>query len=578
MVRGGYESLDGEWAFAFDPEDRYEGGGRGHEKGFAPEVKITVPFSYETAASGIGRTEHCRRVWYCREIKAEPKRGENVLLWFEGADYLTKVWVNGTFVGQNEGAYHRFGFDITKQLRKGANTLAVKCEDAPDARQIRGKQRWFQEERFECFYTQTTGIWKSVWLETVAGARVEDIRVTPLYAERKARFDIGIAGAGDDTELEIAVSFGGEAVTGARVPAQSAVSIGLDISRAGETRAAREWSPGRPDLYDVEIAVYKGGAVADTVGSYFGFRDIRASGGAVLLNRLPFYQKLVLDQGYWPESGLTPPSEGALIRDIELAKSMGFNGARKHQKIEDERYLYWADVLGFAVWCEMPSCHAFSERLIGAFTDQWQKAVRQNCSHPSVIAWVPFNESWGIENVLTDPAQQNFTEGVYRLTKAVDPTRPVVSNDGWEHTSSDILTLHNYESDPACFAAQVSDAVNGRHAHEPPFFVRRAAFADGYRYGGQPVMISEYGGIAMNGRKGWGYGEHAADGGRLLERVRALTDGIKALPGVCGYCYTQLADVRQEINGLLYEDRSPKVPAEDVKEINDSRGGNKGCG
>jgi beta-galactosidase/beta-glucuronidase len=560
LVRGGFTPLNGRWAFAFDQNDGLESAG--YERGFASDTEINVPFSYETAASGIGKTEHCACVWYCREIQAEPREGERVILWFEGADYLSRVWVNGAFAGQNEGAYHRFGFDITKHLRKGANTLAVKCEDKMDGRRIRGKQRWYNEERFECFYTQTTGIYKDVWLETVPDTRVESLRITPLYSERKVRFDAGIANA-CGAELEIAVSFKGEPVASVRVAAKGEVSVDLDIGMAGKTRAVYDWTPDNPDLYDAELRVYRDGTAVDTAGSYFGFRDIRAAGGAVLLNRFPFCQKLVLDQGYWPESGLTPPSEEALMRDIELAKSMGFNGARKHQKTEDERYLYWADVLGFAVWCEMPSCHAFSDGLIGAFTDQWQRVVRQNYNHPSVLAWVPFNESWGIENVATDAAQKDFSKSAYRLTKALDPMRPVISNDGWEHTESDILTLHNYGADPGCIAEQVLGAT-GEGAR---FSGQRRAFADGCGYGGQPVMISEYGGIAMNGHRGWGYGEHAADGETLLGRIRALTGGIKTLPRVYGYCYTQLTDVQQEINGLLYEDRTPKIPPDEIKRV-----------
>lgn len=327
------------------------------------------------------------------------------------------------------------------------------------------------------------------------------------------------------------------------------------------------WSPQHPNLYDVEFVLTLDGQVVDRVFSYFGMRKISIENGRVLLNNVPIYQRLILDQGYWTDSHLTPPSEEALIEDIDSMLAMGYNGVRKHMKIEDARFLYWCDVKGLLVWSEMAATFEFQDQAVEAFTKEWLEIVRQQYNHPSIITWVPFNESWGISSILRDPRQQKFTEGIYHLTKAIDPYRPVITNDGWEHTVSDILTLHDYVENGDGFMKRYSN-LEAVLTCETTCNQWKFAFAEGYKYRGQPIMITEFGGIAFRSDKGWGYGRQVSTEEEFLSRFEGLTMAIKSVDSIVGYCYTQLTDVQQEINGILNEDRTPKFPLEKIKQIN----------
>ena len=298
-------------------------------------------------------------------------------------------------------------------------------------------------------------------------------------------------------------------------------------------------------------------------------REIRIDEGKILLNGVPLYQKLILDQGYWKESGLTPPSEEALTEDIDKIRRMGFNGVRKHMKIEDERFLYWCDVKGILVWSEMPATYSFDDLAIKSFTSEWIDIVRQNYNHPCIITWTPFNESWGVPDIKTSKVEQAFTKMIYYLTKSMDPMRPVITNDGWEHTISDILTLHDYEEDGDIFRKKYAEKeliVTNEIYHAKV----RSAFADGYHYQGQPIIISEYGGIAFEdkGDGQWGYGDAVRTETEFLERYRKITSAIQSISYISGYCYTQVSDVQQEVNGLLTEDRKYKIDPEKIAAIN----------
>jgi hypothetical protein len=289
----------------------------------------------------------------------------------------------------------------------------------------------------------------------------------------------------------------------------------------------------------------------------------------ILLNNVPIYQRLILDQGYWNDSHLTPPSEDAIIEDIEKIMAMGYNGIRKHQKIEDERFLYWCDVKGVLVWSEMAASYSFNDNAIAQFTNEWVDIVKQNYNHPCIITWVPFNESWGLHNIKTNVKQQNFTQTIYYLTKSLDENRPVIVNDGWEHTISDIITLHDYEEKAFTLLERYSDKdsiLENRIA----FDKRKYVFADGFAYRGQPIIISEFGGIALsNGQQGWGYGNKVVDNEAFIKRFDEITTAIKNLPYVCGYCYTQVTDVQQEINGLMDAERNFKIEPKIIKAINE---------
>ncbi|MDR0641291.1 MAG: beta galactosidase jelly roll domain-containing protein [Treponema sp.] len=562
-----WKPLDGTWDFAFDDSDEGHNGGWFHS--FPAGKKITVPFTYEYPASGIGDQSHHDVVWYQRTVELDKEQGRRILLHFEGSDYHTQVWVNGIFTGEHSGAYARFSLDITEAALQGNNRITVRVEDSFDIAQPRGKQRW-KDENFGCWYLQNTGIWKSVWIEQIPKTHITGVKMTPVIEKGALEIEVELSHAGGDLNFEALVSFQGKAVNGVSVPAlkkRMALTLDLNSSQLWEW-GIRSWSPEKPDLYDIEFRLTKNGAALDRVFSYFGMREIRILGKSVLLNGSPLYQRLILDQGYWKESGITPPGEQALIDDIDKIMAAGYNGVRKHQKTEDERFLYWADVKGLLVWSEMAAAYEFNDAAQKNFTREWLEILRQNYNHPSIITWTPFNESWGVPHIQISGPQQHFTEAIYHLTKAYDPYRPVVCNDGWEHTVSDIVTLHDYEEGGEDFLGRYGDLegiLSNRVSHNKSRF----AFAQGYSYRGQPVIISEFGGIAFSNRgEGWGYGNKVKSPEEYIKRFDAITTAIKKLGGVSGFCYTQVSDVQQEINGIMDMDRNFKIAPEILKEIN----------
>ena len=496
------------------------------------------------------------------------KAGKRTILNIDGADYETSVFVNGKLVGTHCGAYSRFSFDITDFLTEQDNILTIRCFDDNHPIQVRGKQRW-EKHNFGCWYVETTGIYKSVWLEYVDDVYLTNLKITPSIKDYSVRFDFSVNKPSHDTEVRFAVSYDGKPICSARVSADdvdNGVSLRLDSREL--TYQVEHWSVCNPALYDVDITVYNNDLPVDTVGSYFGLREYVTKDEKIMLNNTPFYARLVLDQGYWPESGLTPPSEEALVKDILLCKEMGFNGARKHQKVEDERYFYYADILGFTVWCELPSNHWASDKATKQITKEWLDIVVQNYNHPSLVSWVIFNESWGVRNIMLSPEQSNLATGLYYLTKSIDSMRPVISNDGWMHAKSDILTIHHYEQDGEklysyyndLYKLVSGDITGGQHL----------PFAEGYEYEGQPIIISEFGGTAYTGETNdvcWGYGNGVANDDEYIERLTSLVNAIKRM-NISGYCYTQITDVEQEVNGVLRADRTPKVALQHIKKIN----------
>ena len=582
MVRDSWRSLNGEWEFRFDDD----GQGARHRwyENFQSEMKIQVPFSYETRLSGIKTEKEHFCIWYARNLefsKSELVR-KRVLLHFEGCDYLTSVWINGKKVGDHKGGYTRFSFDITDYLTE-ENRIVVRVEDSFDEQQLRGKQRW-RTESFRCWYVQTTGIWKSVWMETVDEVHISSLKLTPDIKERALKIDLDVeTGASEEYKnirAEVQIAFREKLINTIAFPIgryHTTVQIDVtDIDEDTELNGIHLWSPDQPNLYDFKILLYHGTRLCDEVGSYFGMREITTYHGNVLLNEEPIYQRLILDQGYWSDSGLTPHSEEAIIEDITKTKELGFNGARKHQKIEDERYYYWCDVLGLLVWCEIPSAYRFGDRTVHNCMREISEIVEQHYNHPSVIVWTVFNESWGVNEIRTDRQQQHFTEAAYHMIKSLDKLRLVVSNDGWEHTVSDIITLHDYEEDTEVFLERYDGnpekILEGGIYHN----LIKSAFAENYHYSGQPIMISEYGGIAFrNEQTGWGYGNKVQTADEFITRYENITSAIKKLPYLCGYCYTQLTDVYQEINGLMDAERNFKVAPEIIRSINLKRLGSR---
>ena len=567
FVRKRWNNLNGEWRFAFDDGNAGERE-EWYKAEFPADLTICVPYSYQTLKSGINDKKRHDYIWYQKDVSysAEELGGDRILLWFEGCDYISKVWVNGTFIGRHEGGYCRFGFDITDAVRKdssGTYRLTVKCEDTYDATQPRGKQKWM-DDPYGCWYVETNGIWKTVWTEFVGADRIERVKFTPNKNTYAVDFEVEICGNIKGVDLVTEIYKDGKLVAGNTshiVRNRFSYSIGL----ADDTAQFKIhwWSYDCPALYDLKFYLKRGEEVIYMAGSYFGFRAFYAQRDSLILNNGPTYLKMVLEQGYYRESGMTYADEQAIVEELQLIKELGFNGVRMHQKIEDERFFYYADILGVATWVEMPSAYEYRDATVDKVTAEWKEVVRQHYNHPSVFAWVPINESWGVPRVLTHRREQNFTQALYYLTKAYDGVRPVISNDGWEHTESDIVTLHNYEQDPKKFGEFYRDldkVLSGENISD--YLQWRLPFAKGYEYRGQPVMITEFAGIGFNIENrngGWGYGNQVKSKEEFAERLSGLVRDVRGNKRICGFCVTQVTDVEAEVNGLCDSERKAKL-------------------
>lgn len=579
FVRDNWENLNGIWDFKFDDENCGEQ--EQWFKTFKSELTIQVPFTYETKLSGIQEESRHDNIWYHKTIQVDGTRlkKNNYIIHFEGSDFVTKLWVNGQYAGSHKGGYARFSFDITKLIKDGTNHLTVKVEDSFDMQQPRGKQRWINQN-FGCWYVQTTGIWKTVWTEYVPKISLKQVKMTPNLEDYslEVEYNVNIPEPmlNGDFMVEAAVYFEGQLINKTLTSVMSEhieTKVDLFVKKPdGMEWTVQTWSPEEPNLYDIEFSLINKGEIFDKAGSYFAMREIRIDGPNILLNGRPLYQRLILDQGYWEPSHLTPPSEDALIEDIDKIQALGYNGLRKHQKTEDERFLYWCDVKGMLVWSEAPATYQYSDYAVHEFTTEWLEIVKQNYNHPCIITWTPFNESWGISRVETKRTEQHFTEAIYHLTKSIDKCRPVIVNDGWEHTVSDIITLHDYEETGEVLKARYTEYQNEIMTTEVYHSNHKSAFANGYQYKGQPVIISEYGGIAFNNDdSGWGYGNKVNTKEEFIQRFDSITTAVKELPYVCGFCYTQVSDVQQEVNGLMDIERNFKVEPETIREINERK-------
>ncbi|MGW0613765.1 sugar-binding domain-containing protein [Streptomyces sp. NPDC002788] len=585
LRRADWTDLSGPWGFAHDDADAGRDAGWHHDP--APfDRTITVPFPPEAPASGIRDTAHHPVVWYRRTLRLPGGEvsGRRVLLHFGAVDYRASVWVDGTHVGDHEGGMTPFSFDVTAALA-GADehTVVVRAEDLPwDAGQPRGKQDW-QGSPHVIWYHRTTGIWQPVWLESVPEPSVAELCWTSDLAGASVRLEAvlrrPLSRPGNPLVMRVGLRLGDEllaeqsaVVTDDRV----VMDIAVPALRNGQDRDRLLWSPQSPTLVDADITLLTRAAdgmdrPVDEVASYLGIRTTGTADGRFLLNGRPYYLRMVLEQGYWPESHLAAPSAEALRREVELIKELGFNGARLHQKVEDPRFLYWCDRLGLLVWGEMAGAFAFDPEAVRRLTTEWMDVVRRDRGHPSVVAWVPFNESWGVQDIAGSPAQRAFVEGVVHLTRALDPSRPVISNDGWEMTDSDMWTIHDYAGTGQELRARYGSATaveamltDGRPGG------RRVVLDPDARdpRGGRPVLLTEFGGLSYRpeGEEWFGYSTVTSQDelrGRLGELFRAVTDS----PELAGFCYTQLTDTEQETNGLLTAERRAKLPVEEIRRM-----------
>ncbi len=555
--REGWLNLNGEWQFETDKKG--DGEARGLMSGQELARKILVPFCPESPLSGIGMTNYMPHVWYRRRFHVpDTMRGQRLRLHFGAVDYRARVWVNGRFLGEHRGGYVPFAFEITGAVRDGDNELVVHAiDELRSGLQPAGKQT--HTVSHGCVYTRTTGIWQTVWLEAVGATYLREFSLTPDLDGGRVIFQGSMDGPMRGVTVRLRAFAGGRKVGEETVPAawRNTFAV-LKLSKVVA------WHPGKPFLYDLTVETLRDGKVLDSVRSYFGLRKITIEGNRFLINDQPVFQRLVLDQGFYPDGLYTAPTDEALRRDIELSLAAGFNGARLHQKVFEPRLLYWADQLGYLVWGEFPSWGinlARAEAMV-AFVDEWREALRRDRNHPSIIGWCPLNETGTNEHIA-------LTQTLLAATQTMDPTRPLLDSSGYTHflPETDVFDCHDYTGDPKRFAAR--HAMFGLTGHDPwhnhPGDPRS-------RYRGQPYFVSEYGGIRLQtGRdtgKGWGYGGQSLGLKEFLARYQGLTGAQLDNPNIFGFCYTQLTDIEQEQNGVYFYDRKPKYDPALLRAIN----------
>ena len=573
--RKNWVNLNGTWQFEIDHSSS------GEERGLveSPSLSgtITLPFCPESKLSGVEYKDFMDCVWYKRAINLteEDLQGNRVLFHIGACDYETKVWVNGKSTGfSHKGGYTPIDLDITAHVQPGENIITIAAyDDIRSFRQPGGKQS-ARHNSYRCYYTRTTGIWQTVWYEIVPESYVKYAKLIPDAENGSVLIDAELVGTGD---LSAKVYYKGKLV-GQGFKKNKAVTAQLEISLS-ETHL---WELGNGRLYDVELTFGK-----DAVKTYFGLRSIELKDGKFYLNGKSVFQRLILDQGYYPEGITTAPTEEDLIRDIQCGLEAGFNGARMHQKVFEPRYLYHADRLGYMVWGEYGSWSMNITELdaVAIFLPEWLESVRRDLSHPALVTWCPMNESWDTSHHFPENQgkEQNndVVRIVYEQTKLLDPTRPCVDTSGNYHVKTDIYDVHDYQQDPAIFKENydklfTENELWDRHHFRWRYNNRKEGIRQTWQ--GEPVHVSEYGGIGFqlenndytDGRKkAWSYGMATTSYEEFYARYEGLTNALLDNPRIFGFCYTQLTDVEQEKNGLFtYEGRKPKFDNTILARIN----------
>ena len=558
-------NLNGAWDFAFDDHD--EGIRQAWKYSLPPErcLPIVVPFPYQTKLSGINDKSVHEIMWYSRTFTVPREwAGNNILLHFGAVDYECTVWLNGQEVGHNRGGHTPFEFNIAPYINPAAaNRLVLRVVDSQSAAQPRGKQS-ITGLPHDIDYYCSSGIWQTVWLEPVSAIRINSLRVRYEAESESLDVTVFLHAPCRDWRLTLEVFDGPMAVAEAHAT-RSRATFSFLIPISG----AKLWSPDAPHLYDLKLRLYDAHLLLDEVASYAGLRTTELCDGQFRLNGAATYLKMVLDQGYWPDGYLTAPSDEALRADVMWVKKFGFNGARKHQKIEDPRWLYWCDRIGLLVWGEMPNAREWSSQAEERLASEWRRAVERDYNHPCVITWVPVNESMGFPGLKeSHPAQHTFIERMVGITRQIDSDRHVVDNDGWEHSDiTDFCAIHDYTPTANLLRERYQETLTGGPLPAHVWIDNKPLFVLGSRYRDQPIVLSEVGGFLQI--------PHAVDAPprdmlfqfygsvrdqkELLNKYNDLMEGIASLKFVAGFCYTQLTDIEQETNGLLTYDRQPKL-------------------
>ena len=558
-----FQSLNGEWNFDFDDDKKIYKSNSFMNLDLSK--KIVVPFTYQTKLSGINDLSRHENMVYERLFDLDDSlKGKNIILNFNAVDNVCKVYLNGNYVGEHHEGYTSFKFDVSEYIKDKDNRLVVYVNDNYDPTIPRGKQYW-DGNSSRCWYNANSGIWQSVWLEAFNEDYIDVSFITPNIDTNSIKFLIESKyGYADEALIEIyykekkvrklCIDFEGK---------EANVEV---LLRADDyIDELHYWTVDNPNLYDVKLSLLKEGKVLDTVDTYFGFRKVHVDeNGDICLNNKKIYQRLILDQGYFDGGDLTPSDVEELRKDILIAKEMGFNGARKHQKIEDPYFYYYADKLGYLVWAEIPSPYNFNHHEVNYMNSLIQNVVKQLYNHPSIITWVPFNESWGVRKALTDYKQKSLIKSAYYLIKSLDESRLVDSNDGWENVSeTDFISIHDYSATGDDF--EIKYRRDNLNTVQP---MGRKLMAYGERYNNHPVLLTEYGGLSMVKEVGENFfGYHiASDEEKLLSDLTHLQENVRKCD-FNGFCYTQLTDVKQETNGLLDAKHNPKYDLKAIRKI-----------
>lgn len=563
--RSEYELLNGEWKFVFDEEN--QGIVNHFEKEFPSQYRnIIVPYPYQSEASGIGLPEkQCDVIWYEREFDIVSSDQQHIII-FNGVDYKTMIFINGRFAMSHEGGYDIFSVDASPFVCVGRNKITLRIEDKMEIDQIRGKQRW-RKDSFTCFYPETSGIVRDVYMEHLNRVHIDDFSFKADYLNRSLTTHL-ISKNGAETQLKVIVSDAESVLVKEGVfeikKEEECFTLVLDEIHG--------WSHENPYLYNIELQLICNGEIKDDIFSYCGFISIQSKDGRFFINGDDTYLKMVLNQGYWQDT-ITSLTERQICKDIELSLACGFNGARMHEHIPSPLNFYYMDLYGLYMWQECPSAHAYSYQAYKQYFKQFPRMISDHFSHPCIIAYVVFNESWGINEIKESDEEQKLTVDLAALIKKISADRLVISNDGWEHTVSDVITFHNYsetyEELYDLFDSGIQEVLSGKNAECVRNY--KNFFVGDFRYCGQPIVYSEFAGIAFakDSDSGWGYGKSVGTETDFLNKYQGLLSFIYEQKSIRGFCMTQLTDVYQEKNGLFAMDRKSKTSIEAIKAMHD---------